>query len=240
MAAVVDVDAFMACGYVKIEQPQLRSAADDARQRLWTQLQLSPDRPEGWSEPVRWAADLTGDGPFGALVRSRALADALDRICGAGGWVPRGALGNIPVRFPVSPPAEDRGWHIDLNTPRTDGTWWVSGAPRAVLLLTLLSEVGPDDAPTRIRVGSHRDVAQVLDTALLDGMEAGPIVDAASRDRPVVQATGAPGDMYLVHPFTVHAADEHRGRTPRFMAQCPVMLTAPLTPQRYPSLNALS
>ena len=37
--------------------------------------------------------------------------------------------------------------------------------------------------------------------------------------------------VYLVHPFTAHAADEHRGVTPRFMAQAPVMLTAPLTPE---------
>ena len=43
-------------------------------------------------------------------------------------------------------------------------------------------------------------------------------------------ATGHPGDMYLVHPLTVHAADEHRGREPRFMAQTPVFLTAPLSP----------
>lgn len=230
----------MAQGYLKIEQPELRSAADDARARLWRQLNSGPDDPDGWSEPVRWVSDLTGGGPFGALVGSRRLAETLDMICGPGGWVPRGALGNIPVRFPVSPPAQDRGWHIDLNTPGADGTWWVSGAPHTLLLLTLLSEVGPDDAPTRIRVGSHRDVAGVLGPALLDGMEAGPIVDAASGERPVVHATGAPGDMYLLHPFTVHAADEHRGRTPRFMAQCPVMLTAPLTPERYPSLNALS
>ena len=34
--------------------------------------------------------------------------------------------------------------------------------------------------------------------------------------------------MYVVHPFTVHAADVHRGRTPRFMAQAPVVLTSPL------------
>jgi hypothetical protein len=237
---VVDADAFMARGYLKIEQPELRSAADDARARLWKQLGLAPDHPDGWSEPVRWAADLTGDGPFGALVRSRALSDALNHICGSGGWVPRGALGNIPVRFPVSPPAEDRGWHVDLNTPRTDGTWWVSGEPHTLLLLTLLSEVGPDDAPTRIRVGSHQDVAKILGTELLDGMEAGPMVDEVSRDRPVVHATGAPGDMYLVHPFTVHAADEHRGRVPRFMAQSPVMLTAPLTAERYPRLDPLS
>ena len=60
--------------------------------------------------------------------------------------------------------------------------------------------------------------------------EMGRLVDEASAHRPVVHATGQPGDMFLVHPFTVHAADEHRGRTPRFMAQGPVVLTSPLTP----------
>jgi hypothetical protein len=60
--------------------------------------------------------------------------------------------------------------------------------------------------------------------------EMGRIVDDASAKRAVVYATGEPGDMYVLHPFTVHAADEHRGRTPRFMAQAPVVLTSPLTP----------
>jgi hypothetical protein len=46
----------------------------------------------------------------------------------------------------------------------------------------------------------------------------------------VAYATGEPGDMYLVHPLTVHAADEHRGTRPRFMAQTPVFLTAPVAP----------
>lgn len=58
-----------------------------------------------------------------------------------------------------------------------------------------------------------------------------PLVDSASAGRDVAVATGVPGDMYLVHPFTVHAADEHRGRVPRFMAQAPVVLAEPLTPQ---------
>jgi len=81
------------------------------------------------------------------------------------------------VRFPVQPPAEDRGWHVDLNTP------------------------------------------------------AGRLVDEVSHERPVAGATGQPGDMYLLHPFTVHAADEHRGSTPRFMAQSPILLAKPLSPQ---------
>lgn len=64
----------------------------------------------------------------------------------------------------------------------------------------------------------------------LDPFVAGPIVDAASAGRPVHRATGEPGDMYLLHPFTVHAADEHRGHTLRFMAQAPIMLTSPVEP----------
>jgi hypothetical protein len=227
---MLDLEDFMATGYAKLENSALRSVADEARALLWRQLGLSPLDRDGWSESVRWASDMTGHGPFAELVRSPKLAAALDTVCGRGGWVPRGSVGNIPVRFPVSPPNDDRGWHVDANTPQPDGTWAVSGRPHTVLLLTLLSEVGPSDAPTRIRVGSHRDVARVLGPDPVDLAEMGRLVDAASAERPVARATGEPGDMYLLHPFTVHAADEHRGSKPRFMAQAPVMLTSPLTP----------
>jgi hypothetical protein len=227
---MVDLEAFKAYGFVKLEQAAPRSAADAVREKLRLQLGLSPDRPEKWTAPVRWAADMVGAGPFGEVVRSPALSAALDAICGVGGWEPRGSLGNIPVRFPVAPPDDDRGWHIDANTPLPDGSWTVTGRPQTVLLLTLLSEVGPDDAPTRIRAGSHHDVARVLGPEPVEMAEMGRLVEEASEGRAVVHATGVPGDMYVVHPFTAHAADEHRGRTPRFMAQAPVVLTAPLTP----------
>ncbi|HEY9265669.1 MAG TPA: phytanoyl-CoA dioxygenase family protein [Mycobacterium sp.] len=225
---MVDVEAFLTDGFVKIEHAAPRAAADAARTLLWRQLGVSADDPASWTQPVMWTSDLTGAGPFGELARSPRLAEALDAVCGVGRWQPRGSLGNIPVRFPVAPPADDRGWHIDLNTPRPDGSWVVTGRPHTVLLLTLLSEVTIDDAPTRIRAGSHRDVAAVLGDEPLDAVTAGRLVDAASAGRPIVHATGLPGDMYVVHPLTVHAADEHRGRTPRFMAQAPVLLSRPM------------
>ncbi|WP_293237672.1 mitomycin antibiotics/polyketide fumonisin biosynthesis protein [Mycolicibacterium sp.] len=217
-------------GFLKVEASVPRYVAEEARQALWTQIGLSPERPDTWTKPVVWAADLTGDGPFGALARSPVLAATLDAVCGVGGWEPRGSLGNVPIRFPVSPTDDDRGWHVDLNTMMADGSWVVSGRPHTLLLLTLLSEVGPDDAPTRIRIGSHRDVAAVLGEQPLDARECGRLVDAASAHRDIALATGSPGDLYVVHPFTVHAADEHRGWTPRFMAQAPVQLAEPLGP----------
>jgi hypothetical protein len=228
---MLDVDSFVENGFLKVDEAAPREIAEAARQVLWARIGVSQDNAETWTQPVVWTADLTGEGPCGVLARSQRLAEALDALCGADGWRPRGALGNIPVRFPVRPAGDDRGWHIDLNTPRPDGSWVISGRPHTLLLLTILSDVGRCDAPTRIRVGSHRDVAAVLGEQPIDADECGRLVDAASAGRDVALATGVPGDMYVVHPFTVHAADEHRGRAPRFMAQAPILLAAPLDPQ---------
>jgi hypothetical protein len=226
----VDVTRFVSDGFVKLPGVVSRAVGDAARTLLWQQAGLSPQDPAGWKEPVVWASDLTGEGPFGEIVRSPRLAQALDELCGAGGWVPRGELGMVPVRFPRLPPADDRGWHIDGCVFPPGGGVLCGARSQTMLLLTLLSDVGPDDAPTRIRVGSHRDAFAALGDRAIDPFEAGPLVDAASAHRPLAYATGQPGDMYLVHPLTVHAADEHRGGEPRFMAQTPLFLRAPLSP----------
>ncbi|SDM10894.1 phytanoyl-CoA dioxygenase family protein [Nonomuraea jiangxiensis] len=228
--SVVDVDRFVADGFVKLEAAVPREVGDAARALVWQQIGLSPDDPAGWRQPVVWAADLTGHGPFGELVSSPRLRQALDELAGPGGWVPRGSLGNMPIRFPGVGSADDRGWHVDSSVANPDGSWAVSGRPETMLLLVLLSEVGEDDAPTRIRVGSQRDALGALGDQVLDPFQAGPLLGAASEGRPVAYATGQPGDMYLVHPLTVHAADEHRGTRPRFMSQGPVFLTTPVVP----------
>ncbi|MGV9305894.1 phytanoyl-CoA dioxygenase family protein [Nonomuraea sp. NPDC003727] len=222
-------DQFVKQGFVKVQaaSPQVGLAAQEL---LWKQIGLSPDDPSGWTQPVVWAADMTGVGPFGEIIRSPVLAQALDEVCGQGGWRPSGACGNIPIRFPNLPPADDRGWHIDLNVMHEDGSWAVSGRPGTLLLLILFSEVGPDDAPTRIRVGSQRNAAAALGDGTYEHVPASRLVEAASAERPLAYATGLPGEVYVVHPLTVHAAQEHLGSRPRFMAQTPIFLSAPLDP----------
>jgi hypothetical protein len=152
--------------------------------------------------------------------------------------LPRPYLGTFPVRFPSPDDPGDTGWHIDTSfgLPATDQhdflDWRVNVASkgRALLMLFLFSDVGPDDAPTRIRVGSHLDIARILAPAGDDGFTLRQLAVsgfAESATRPEVLATGDAGTVYLCHPFLVHAAQPHRGTRPRFMAQPPLLPAEP-------------
>jgi hypothetical protein len=165
------------------------------------------------------------------------LRDAFDRLVGKGRWEPRDGLGTFPVRFPHPDDPGDLGWHVDVSFPaddcdpneQSDFSAWrvnVSSRGRALLMLFMFSDVGDNDAPTRIRVGSHRDMARFLEPAGEAGMS-NMNVDAVGAAHPVALATGEAGTVYLCHPFLVHSAQRHRGATPRFMAQPPLGLLEP-------------
>ncbi|MFF4021006.1 hypothetical protein [Streptomyces sp. NPDC001843] len=80
---------------------------------------------------------------------------------------------------------------------------------RALLMPFLFSETDENDAPTRIRVGSHLDVAPLLAPYGEYGLT---MVEISTRAIPATEhcsiafATGRPGDVYLCHPLLVHAA----------------------------------
>lgn len=169
--------------------------------------------------------------PFVEAANTPALHAAFDRLVGPGRWRRPTDLGTVPVRFPSPVDPGDAGWHVDMSygTDAPDFLSWranVHSQGRALLMLFLLSDVGEDDAPTRIRIGSHADIARTLAPAGDRGLTLGELAAdgfAASAERRVVTATGAAGTVYLCHPFLVHAAQPHRGATPRFLAQPPLL-----------------
>jgi hypothetical protein len=98
----------------------------------------------------------------------------------------------------------------------------VGSKGRALLMLFLFSDVGVDDAPTRLRVGSHLPMARRLAPYGDEGMTIAELAAndfAESAQCAEAFATGPAGTVYLCHPFLVHAAQAHRGRSPRFLAQ---------------------
>lgn len=109
-----------------------------------------------------------------------------------------------------------------------------------MLMLFLFSDVGEDDAPTRLRVGSHQDIARLLEPqgdAGLSFMDVAGKVDVSAH-REVAFATGEAGTVYLCHPFLVHAAQPHRGTRPKFMAQPPLLSSSAFQVRRTDGLDS--
>ncbi|MCR5976679.1 phytanoyl-CoA dioxygenase [Gordonia jinghuaiqii] len=220
------IDRFLSDGFVKIENAFDRKIGLRCAAELWDQIAPSADDPASWTESLIWVPGMSTP-PFTEIANTDVLVSAYDALVGPGRWRPRLGMGTFPLRFPSTEPPEAAGWHVEASFAGDDGGPRVSlrSRGRALLMLFLLSDVGEDDAPTLIRVGSHLKVPPFLVEAGPHGrdwMDVCTDVVPATEDCPVVSATGCIGDVYLCHPFLVHSAQAHHGRAPRFMAQPPL------------------
>jgi len=100
----------------------------------------------------------SGAPPFERAANTERLQLAVDQLVGHGRWIRRSGLGTFPIRFPNLPEPDDTGWHCDGSFGESPYRLNLRSRGRALLMLFLFSDVGEDDAPTRIRVGSHLDV----------------------------------------------------------------------------------
>ena len=227
-----EIQFFIAAGFIRIDAAFARETADAARAILWAQTGCDSNNPSTWKKPVVRLGDH-GEQPFLEAVNTPILHDAFDSLVGRQRWLARTSLGTFPIRFPSPDVPDDTGWHVDASfrsdsdEPEDYFSWRVNllSRGRALLMLFLFSDTDTSDAPTRIRVGSHFDIARRLAPAGERGMSlrelaANGFVESAGRDE--VLATGRAGTVYLCHPFLVHAAQPHRGTQPRFMAQPPL------------------
>jgi hypothetical protein len=235
----VEVRQFIEQGYVKIEHAFPREIADAARAILWRASGCDPNDAATWRQPVIRLGEFS-DAPFLRAANAPRLCAAFDLLVGRGRWLPRGSLGTFPIRFPSLIDPGDTGWHIDpsFGLENPDFLSWrvnLVSRGRALLMLFLFSDVGDDDAPTRLRAGSHLDVARILAPAGENGLSLRVLAANNFHEtagRPEVAATGAAGTVYLCHPFLVHAAQAHRGSTPRWMAQPPLLPREPFRLKR--------
>lgn len=234
MLSANQIDQFVQRGFIQLSNVVPAETCAEIRNILWSKTGLNKLDRTSWSEPVVRLGEFH-DEPFRTAANMPQLLDAFDQLVGENRWQPRMSLGSFPIRFPSEAEPGDCGWHVDASFPGDDVNdfmnWRINvhSRNRALLMLFLFSEVGVNDAPTRILVGSHLQVARMLaphGQAGLPFMELGSRLSELSNLQEV-HAIGPEGTVYLCHPFLAHAAQAHRGTEPRFMAQPPLTLKEP-------------
>ncbi len=227
----LQIQHFITNGFLRLDAAFPKSLAEQGRRILWSDTGCDPTNPATWTAPVVRLDDYPQE-PFRKAVNMPLLHKAFDQLVGPGRWLPRTSIGTFPIRFPSAVDPGDAGWHADASFEGEDGSRRLNvvSRGRALLMLFLFSDVGESDAPTRIRVGSHLDVPRLLapfGDAGLSFLELAELLDVTA-DRPVTLAVGEAGTVYLCHPFLIHGAQPHRGSSPRFLAQPPLLPSAPL------------
>lgn len=230
MLSAEQIENYSRNGFVRIDRAFPREFADTARAVLWKDTGCDPSDRSTWTRPVI-RLGMYSQPPFVDAANTAVLHEAFDQLVGPGRWLPCRSMGTFPVRFPSPQDPGDVGWHIDVSFGTEDPdfmNWRVNARSRgrALLMLFLFSDVGESDAPTRIRAGSHHEIARVLAPAGEAGLSLRQLAahgfDETAHCREVL-ATGEAGTAYLCHPFLVHSAQMHRGTAPRFIAQPPLL-----------------
>jgi hypothetical protein len=224
----VDIDEFRRDGYLAVRGAFSAATAQACREAIWAALAedgVHRDDRSTWTRPVV-RVNCPEGAPFTEAGTAPALSQVYDRLLGAGRWVRReGVGGTVPVRFPSEEYPGDAGYHIEGSYHGPDGRYWtnVRSRSRGLLALFLFSDVGPDDAPTRLIAGSHRFIPPLLRQYGAAGTSGDTIMGGLQPSvlcRTSVSATGRAGDVFVCHPFVVHTATwPHRGTEPRMMAQ---------------------
>lgn len=215
---------FIDNGFVRLRGAFSHELAAQCRDILWRDID-----PATRTGPALGLGDYHQQ-PFLDAANTPALHAAFDTLVGRGRWQPRDTLGGFVIRFPGDEPAVLDGWHVDVSYPgehSTPGdylTWRanIRSRDRALLMLFLFTDIGEHDAPTRLRVGSHHHIARLLEPEGDTGLDARTLAahaDPATAHLPTAYATGHAGDVYLCHPFLVHAGQPNRGNTPRILGQ---------------------
>src|SRR5688572_9992999 len=236
MLTVAEVEHFITEGFIRIENAFSKEIANEVVDILWRDIPFDRNDPKTWTEPVV-RLGMYSQKPFVDSINSPRLHSIFDQLVGRDKWIPCKSVGTFPVRFPADKQSSDTGKHVDASFPGDDPAnyfdWRVNvkSKGRALLMLVLYSDVGEADAPTVIYKKSHIDVARLLYPAGDAGLSfmslAHRLNDLPKRNE--TYATGQAGTIYLCHPFLVHAAQPHRGKNPKFMAQPPLLLKGELT-----------
>jgi hypothetical protein len=238
------LEAFDRLGVVRLPGFYPEADIEPMADRLWADLELRFgmvwDRPDSWTvaSPAHFQA-LTRAGVFSALGSPR-MSDLADGLLGAGAWDAPRPWGRPLVTFPsLTPNMRRPPWHLDIGglqslsplpvlraftfleplLPNGGGTLYVSGSHQLALEIEREHEGPVRSADVRERLKTeHPWFARLL---AADSVHVREFLNAESRVGAhtvrLEEMTGAPGDLIIMHPATLHATAHNALDRPRMM-----------------------
>jgi hypothetical protein len=222
---------FLDRGFVVINDCFSPEAAEEYTRTIWTRLGYDRDDPSTRTEsgthlPVHREMDIKEFAPK-AWDAVCDLVGGEDRIKQPYNWGD-GFVVNLSQgsERPWSPPsAESPGWHKDGDFFRH----FLDSPEQGLLTLVLWSDVRHQGGATFVAADSIAPVARFLadhpEGVLPTEFPYGELVGQCTG---FVEATGRIGDVYLLHPYILHAKAQNVLRLPRFITNPPVTLAEPM------------
>ncbi len=222
---------FVTKGYVVVHDCFTREAAEEYLETVWTRLGYDPGDRSTWAEPsvhmpVHREVDIREFAPLAWL----AVCDLLggeERIALPYNWTD-GFIVNLwegadRPWAPASP--QSPGWHKDGDFFRH----FLDSPEQGLLTLVLWSDVRHQGGATFVAADSIGPVARHL-ARHPEGVHPDefPYDDLIGQCEEFVEATGSFGDVFLMHPYLLHARAQNTLRLPRVITNPPVALAAPM------------
>ena len=226
-----DLDHFRAKGYVKLEQAFPRETADEWAANCWRRLGIDPNDSSTWNEArTHMGGDVRGDvkdiAPrcYEAMME---LSGGADRVQHPVQWSDHFIVNLYEGADSdwVPPGPASKGWHKDGDFFRH----FLNSPEQGLLVFVLWTDVVHHGGPTYVATDSIKVIAEFLadhpEGVLPNDFN---FSDLISKCNDFVEATGEPGDVYLLHPFTLHAVSQNILKRPRIITNPPVHLNEPM------------
>lgn len=180
--------------------------------------------------------------PFSSIWTPR-LATAIDTLLAPAAYIPPDVWGWWPISLPGFAKGPVRipeiGWHIDGTN---SGDRHRLNDREAVILLGIFTPIDTWGGGTFIEIGSHLDsLRAIVDER--DGIahqDLNTLMNSRSQKGQVVEMTGQPGDMVIMHPLVWHCRGMNFGERTRIICNQDIALINPKNIETRPDALAIA
>ncbi|HYE07608.1 MAG TPA: hypothetical protein VEL07_18970 [Planctomycetota bacterium] len=229
--SAAEIERFERFGFIKLDQVLDPAVIARCADRFWTRVGYDRHDPSTWREarmhlPVHedFAVRDVAPRAYHAMLE---LCGGAERVAGDPQWGDA-FIANLGVRadqpwVPPSPAAG--GWHKDGDFFRH----FLDSPEQGLLTIVLWSDVVERGGATFLACDSVAPVARHL-AAHPEGVHPDdlPFKRFIAECTDFREATGRAGDVYLLHPYILHATSGNVLRRPRLITNPPITLREPM------------